>query len=653
MRERHRDDRSVRWLENAAADARYGLAGLVRRPAFALVAVSVLALGIGATTAMFSLVDAVLLKPLPFPEPERIVRIWETPTPTTSNSTTTRTFVELQRQSQAFEALSAESASTATVVVNGEPIRLTGRYVSADHFAVFGVQPMIGRGFRRDEDQAGAAKVVLLSHAAWQQHFGGDPGILGRDLRLDNEPHQVIGVLPPGVFDRQRGRPLEEPASFWRLNGFDEGELAASMHWLNPIGRLKPGVTLAQAQQDVLAVRARIADTIPAWKRDWTMTVEPFDRLLVGDRLRQSIYVTLGAVVLLLLIACANITSLLLAQGVSRRHEIAVRAALGAGRGRIAAQLLVETLVLGLLGGVAGVGLAALLVKVGVPLLPPIPFTAETTLDLRVLAFAALTALTVSALVGVLPALRGTAGSAAAALNTASRGVAGGHDRTRRTIVAAEVAVSVVLICGAFLLTKSLLRLQQVDVGARLDHVITMSLDLSHDRYPDGTALAAFYPARGRAGAGDSRRRLGGDLGRRAARGHRRREPADARQRGAPARPLQARRCRLLRHAGHPGGRRARVLTRRPGRHAVRRRGQRGAGPPARRPLRPGRSRRPGRRSAGPRLRPRSPRVDDHRRHRRQRARPGRPPGAGRRRGLRADRAGAADVGEAGGADAR
>ena len=379
--------------------------------------------------------------------------------------------------------------------MNGEPIRLTGRYVSADHFAVFGVQPMIGRGFRRDEDQAGAAKVVLLSHAAWQLHFGGDPGVLGLDLRLDNEPHQVIGVLPPGVFDRQRGRPLEEPASFWRLNGFDEGELAASMHWLNPIGRLKPGVTLAQAQQDVLAVRARIADTIPAWKRDWTMTVEPFDRLLVGDRLRQAIYVTLGAVVLLLLIACANITSLLLAQGVSRRHEIAVRAALGAGRGRIAAQLLVETQVLGLLGGVAGVGLAALLVKVGAPLLPPIPFTAETTLDLRVLAFAALTALTVSALVGVLPALRGTAGSAAAALNTASRGVAGGHDRTRRTIVATEVAVSVVLICGAFLLTKSLLRLQQVDVGARLDHVITMSLDLSHDRYPNGAALAAFYPA--------------------------------------------------------------------------------------------------------------------------------------------------------------
>jgi predicted permease len=494
MRERHRDDRSVRWLENAAADARYGLAALLRMPGFTAVAVGVLALGIGANTAMFSLVDGVLFKPMPFPEPDRIVRIWESPTPTTRNSTTTRTFLELQRQGQSFAALSAESNSTATVVVNGEPIRLTGRYVSADHFAVFGVQPMIGRGFRPEEDQAGAAKVVLISHAAWQAHFGGDPGILGRDLLLDNEPHQVIGVLPPGVFDRAHDRPLDEPASFWRLNGFDEGELAAGMHWLNPVGRLKPGVSLAQAHEDVLAVRARIADTIPAWKRDWSMAVEPFDQLLVGDRLRQSIYVALGAVVLVLLIACANITNLLLAQGAARRQEIAVRAALGASRGRIASQLLVETLVLGLLGGIAGVGLAAVLVRAAVPLLPPMPFTAEVTLDWRVLGVAALTALVVSVLVGILPALRVATGSAAAALNTAARGSSGGHERTRRAIVAAEVAVSVVLICGAFLLAKSLWRLQQVDIGARLDHVVTISLDLSWDGYPSGTERSAFYP---------------------------------------------------------------------------------------------------------------------------------------------------------------
>ena len=175
-------------------DVRYGVAGLRREPGFTIVAASVLALGIGANAAVFSLVDGVLFKPLPFPNAERIVRVWETPTPTTSNSTTTRTFEELKRRSRSFEALSAESLSTATVPVNGEPTRLNGRYVSADHFAVFGVQPLIGRTFRPEEDVAGAARVVILSHAAWQLHFGGDRGILGRDLLLDNEPHQVIGV---------------------------------------------------------------------------------------------------------------------------------------------------------------------------------------------------------------------------------------------------------------------------------------------------------------------------------------------------------------------------------------------------------------------------------------------------------------------------
>ncbi len=241
-------------------------------------------------------------------------------------------------------------------------------------------------------------------------------------------------------------------------------------------------------------MRARIADTIPAWKREWSVRVEPFDQLLVGDALRQSIYVALGAVVLVLLIACANITNLLLAQGAARRQELAVRAALGASRGRIAAQLLVESLVLGGLGGVAGVGLAAGLIRVAVPLLPPMPFTAEVALNWRVLGFAGVTAIAVSVLVGLLPAIRISTGSAAAALNDAARGSSGSHDRARRTIVAAEVAVSVVLICGAFLLFKSLLRLQQVDVGARIDHVITMSLDLPWDRYPTGLHLAAFYP---------------------------------------------------------------------------------------------------------------------------------------------------------------
>ena len=494
VKELHREHRSSLWLEHLVKDVRYGIASLRREPLFAAVAVAVLALGIGANTAMFSLVDGVLLRPLPFPNPDRIVRVWEAPTPSTSNSTTTRNFLELKQRNRAFEALSAESLSTATVPIDGEPRRLNGRYVSWDHFAVFGIEPILGRSFRPEEDRPGAPRVLILSHAAWQTHFGGDRSVIGRDLLLDNEPHTVIGVLPPGAFDRHRARPLEEPASYWRLNAFTEQEIAASMHWLNPIGRLKPGVTLAQAQQDVLAVRGQIADLIPQWKQDWSMRVEPFDRLLVGDTLRQSMYVAMGAVVLVLLIACANITNLLLARGAARQKELAVRAALGATRRRIAMQLLAETLVLGVIGGGAGVALAAGLLEIGLPLVAALPFTAEVTLDVRVLAFATAAALLVSIVVGVLPAMRMSAAPEAAALNDAARGSSRANDRARRLIVGGEVAVSVMLICGALLLFKSLARMQQVDIGARIERVVTMEINLPWARYPTGHHWAAFYP---------------------------------------------------------------------------------------------------------------------------------------------------------------
>jgi putative ABC transport system permease protein len=494
MKEVHRDDRSAMWIENLVKDARYGLASLRREPGFAFVAIGVLALGIGANTAMFSLVDAVLLRPLPFPEPDRIVRIMEAPSATARNSTTTRTFEELKRQTRSFEAMSAESLSTATVMIDGEPTRLNGRYVSADHFGVFGITPIIGRTFRPEEDRDGADKVVILSHAVWQTQFGGDTAILGRELLLDNEPHQVIGVLPAGAFDRHRARPLQDPATFWRLNAFTAVELAASSHWLNPVARLKPGVSLEQAHADLLAVRAHIADTIPAWKKDWSVAIEPFDRQLVGNNLRQSIYVALGAVVLVLLIACANITNLLLARSAARRKEIAVRVALGASRGRIAAQLLAESLVLGAIGGIAGTALAAVMIRIAVPFVPAMPFTADVSLNWRVLAVAAGIGLVVSLVVGILPALRMSRLSATAALNAAARGSSGRDDRARRSIVTAEVATSVVLICCAVLLFKSLDRMQRVEIGAQVDRVLTMTINLPWSRYPDGERRGAFYP---------------------------------------------------------------------------------------------------------------------------------------------------------------
>jgi predicted permease len=494
MKEQHRDQRSVRWIEHLAKDVRYGMASLRRQPAFTAVAVGVLALGIGANTAMFSLVDAILLRPLPFPNPDRLVRWWEAPSATTTNSTTALNFLEIRRRSRAFEALSAEAAVAATVAINGEPVRLHGRLVSADHFDVFGIQPLIGRSFAEDEDRAGAPKVLVLSHAAWQRRFGGDPQILEQRVLLDNVPHRVIGVLPPGAFDRDRARPRDEAASFWKPQGFTEQQIAAGSHWLNPVGRLRPGLTLADAQQDLVSARRQIDDLIPAWKRDWSVIAEPYDARLIDTRLRQSLYVALGAVLLVLAIACANMTNLLLARGVARQRELAVRAALGAGRTRLAAQMLTETLVLALFGGFVGVALAYALIQAAIPLLPvAVPYTAEVALNSRVLAFALVAVFGVSIAVGLLPALRLSGASYSAALNSGARGSSSPHDRVRRLIVSAEVAVALMLVCGSFLLFKSLLRLQHVDIGTSAGDVITASVDISRDAYPTPERAAAFY----------------------------------------------------------------------------------------------------------------------------------------------------------------
>ena len=519
-----------------------------------------LALGIGANTAVFSVVDAVLLKPLPFANPDRIVRMWEAPTPTSVNSTTALNFVEINRRLRTFEAFSAEADINATAEIGGEPVRLPGRVVSANHFDVFGIPPMLGRTFRPEDDQPGTNHVIVLSHAAWQQHFGADPAILAREVRLDGEPHRVIGVLPPGVFDRDRRRARMAVVRFWKPLGLTPEQFEAGSHWLNPVGRLRPGVSLADAQRDLLAARAAIADLIPQWKKDWSVRVEPFDAVLIDDRLRQSLYVALGAVVLVLLIACANLTNLLLARGAARQKEIAVRVALGASRGRLVAQLLTESLVLGALGGLAGVALAAVLIRAAMPLLPvELPFTADIALNVRVLAFAALASPSWCPRSSArCRRFASPARPAAAALSSATRGSSGQHDHIRRLIVGAEVAVSIVLICGSVLLFKSLLRLQRSISASTSPNVMTASVDIARDTYPTPDHAIGFYTRLIERVQGDSRRGSGRAGRRRAARRHRRRESSVARtRRPAHDGALQARRRRIFRDARHPDRRRA------------------------------------------------------------------------------------------------
>jgi predicted permease len=489
IKEQHRDARAVRWIEALGRDARYGLAGLRRDPLFTAVVVGVLALGVGANAAMFSLIDATLLKPLPFAAPDRIVRIWEAPRPGLTNSITTLDFLDWRRMGTAFAAVAAEVPASAALTIDGDAIRLQARRVSADYFKVFAVAPAIGRTFAETDDRPGATPVVVLNHAAWRTIFGSDPAILQRRPLFDGQPCQVIGVLPPGVFD-------QDEAAVWLPLVFTPEQARRDWHWLAVTGRLRPGTTVSQARDQLRAIRAAQADVTPPFKRDWSIEVEPVERLLVDETLRRSLLVAAGAVLIVLLIACANVASLLLTRGMARSRELAIRSALGAGRGRLLAQLSTETLVLALLGGGAGLLLAWWTVAAARPLLRDfLPASAVVSLDGRVVAFALAAALIAALLAGVVPAWHTSRAGIALAANGLGRGASASGARLRRAIVAAEVAMSVVLLCGALLLFTTLGNLVRLDPGVRIAGVVSMSIDLPARTYPTAARAAQFNEA--------------------------------------------------------------------------------------------------------------------------------------------------------------
>ncbi|MGH9938812.1 MAG: ABC transporter permease, partial [Blastocatellia bacterium] len=470
-------------------DLRYGARMLSKKPGFTLVAVITLALGIGANTAIFSVVNAVLLRPLPFPEPEQLARLLSVDVSrgAVDISASMPDYREWRKRNQSFAYLAAYDTNNYNISGNEEPERVVGAMVDTDFFTLLGVNAAQGRGFVGEEGVYGKHRVVVLSDALWRRRFGDGARLGGQTIRLNGESFSVVGVMPRGF-----RYPANNVALWTPLALADNDSLnTRGNYWLSVIARLKPGVTPAQAQGDLVNINRQLEQE--KITSGLSGRVETLAEATVGD-FRRTLWVLLGAVGCVLLIACVNVANLLLARASARQQEIAVRATLGAGRGRLVRQLLTESLLIGALGAVAGLLLAWWGVDALVRLEPDLPRFDTTQVDGRALGFTLGLALLTSLLFGLIPALR----SAGADLSAAIKGDGRGGTRNHRLLgglVVAEIAIALVLLAGAGLMINSLLRLQRVELGYETENILTMQLALPEAKYPDSQPeqTVAFY----------------------------------------------------------------------------------------------------------------------------------------------------------------
>ncbi len=470
-------------------DLKFGLRTLTRSPGFAFVALATIGIGIGANAAIFSIVDGVLLKPSPFKEIDRMVQVLEKQPGGGWNGISTLNYLDWEKQNTCFEYLAAQRWGTVSLTGVETPVQVACEQVRVHFFDVFQTTARLGRTFLPGEDEVGRDHVAVISNSFWVSQFASDLGVLGRTMILDGEPYSIIGVLPPGRSDLTSTK-------IWRPLAFYPGNMTRDFHWFGAWGLLKRGVTVEQARSQMETLAIRIAHDFPKSNKGWGVEIDSFDSVLVGKDLKESLYVLAGAVGMVLLIACANLANLTLARGISREREVAIRAAIGAGRWRLVRQFLTESLLLSVGGGAIGLALAygglALMKKT----MPDgtIPANLQVVMDGRVLVFVLVLSVVTGVLFGIVPALKATRPNLTNSIRQGGGGASAGQSskRFRGTLVVAEVALAFVLLVGAGLLIRSFFRMQTVDTGFDSTNVVTADLPIAERRFHSATEFKLY-----------------------------------------------------------------------------------------------------------------------------------------------------------------
>ena len=489
-KEETRDVHGTSWFDDGAQDLRYAIRALRRAPGFTAVAVLTLALGVGATSAVFSVVNGVLFRPLPFHDPEHLYAVSDLPRDlpfAIPAALVDALFLRYRDQQHAFERVAAYQRSQVTLSGVGDAVRLSGARVSSEFFAVLGIPPTRGRSFLPDEDRPGAEHVAILGDRLWRERFGADPTIVGKTITLDGNPHTIVGVAPPTFA-------FPASAQIWTPLAI---RLTPNNVFITPVvGRLRRGVTTAQARSEVEAIAA----TLPKDPRDRggpsIAAIIPLKDVVTGS-VQRSLFVFAGAVAFVLVIAGVNLANLLLIRASVRRQEMALRISLGASRSRLVRQLLAESLLVSLIGGVIGIALAVAGVRVFLAMAPAaqIPRLGDVRVDGSVLAFTFAVSLATGVVFGLFPALAGTRQAPQQILVSGSRAIGGAHSRLRSRFVTTEIALAFVLLVAAGLMLKSFVRMRNVDTGYDAAHVVTMTVDLPSASYPDADKARQFHTA--------------------------------------------------------------------------------------------------------------------------------------------------------------